>query len=71
MLSPKFLRAMWSPQPPEGQVQMEQQCSFHIYAPIWCNTHFHTSFSVLDSVLSHGYTCLPGILCVQKHMDEV
>lgn len=34
MPSPKFLRAMWSPQPPEGQVQMEQQCSFQIYVHI-------------------------------------
>lgn len=54
-----------------GTGTMEQQCSFQIYVHVRCNTHSHTSFSVPDSILSHGYTCLPGILCVQRHMDEV
>lgn len=28
MPSPKFLRAMWSPQPPEGQVQWNNNVAF-------------------------------------------
>lgn len=34
-------------------------------------THFDALSSVSDSIHSHGCPCLPGILCVQRHMDEV
>lgn len=33
--------------------------------------HFDTLSSVSASIHFHGYPCLPGILCVQRHMDEV
>lgn len=33
--------------------------------------HFYTLFSVFDSIHCHGCPCLPGIHCVQRHMDEV
>lgn len=38
------------------------QIQIHLH--ILCNTHVHAFFSVPDRVLSYGYTCLPGILCV-------
>lgn len=34
-------------------------------------THVDALSSVSDSLHSHGCTCLPGVLRVQKHMDEV
>jgi len=34
-------------------------------------SHSETLSSVSDSFHPHGCPCLPGILCVQKHMDEV
>lgn len=44
----------------------------HAYIPEGVDvTHFDTLSSVSDSIHSHGCPCLPGILCVQRHMDEV
>lgn len=34
-------------------------------------THSHTFCSVSDSIHSYGCPCLPGILCVQRHMDAL
>lgn len=70
----KFPRVTWSPQPAVGQVHIaftETAVAFNSCSYCLTLNTKKTFSSVSDSLHSHGCPGFPGILCVQKHMDEV